>query len=93
MQATARVLEINCQMVYIPGVMLVSFGDPTTHTSETKVRHLTARRSSLSDFTDASPLTVFEAGERPRPWQAAVDAHGLLERESPSSMAAQAVSN
>lgn len=38
MQATARVLEINCQMVYIPGVMLVSFGDPTTHTSETKVR-------------------------------------------------------
>lgn len=38
MQATARVLEINCQMVYIPGVMLISFGDPTTHTSETKVR-------------------------------------------------------
>jgi uncharacterized membrane protein YjjP (DUF1212 family) len=37
MQATARVLELNCQMVYIPGVMLVSFGDNATHTSETKV--------------------------------------------------------
>jgi uncharacterized membrane protein YjjP (DUF1212 family) len=36
LQATARVLDINCQMVYIPGVMLVSFGDPATHTSETK---------------------------------------------------------
>jgi hypothetical protein len=24
MQATARVLEINCQVIYIPGVMLIS---------------------------------------------------------------------
>ncbi|KAM0746504.1 DUF1212-domain-containing protein [Meredithblackwellia eburnea MCA 4105] len=36
MQATAKVLEINCQVVYIPGVMLVSFGDVATHTSEIK---------------------------------------------------------
>ncbi|OXC66991.1 hypothetical protein AYX13_04443 [Cryptococcus neoformans] len=35
-QATARVLEINCQVVYLPGTMLVSFGDDATHTSETK---------------------------------------------------------
>lgn len=51
MQATARVLEINCQVIYvctslrvrtrltvlqIPGVMLISFGDAATHTSEIK---------------------------------------------------------
>ncbi|POY73279.1 hypothetical protein BMF94_3613 [Rhodotorula taiwanensis] len=36
MQATARVLEINCQVIYIPGVMLVSFGDAATHTSDIK---------------------------------------------------------
>lgn len=35
-QATARVLEINAQVVYLPGTMLVSFGDDATHTSETK---------------------------------------------------------
>lgn len=35
-QATARVLEINCQVIYIPGVMLISFGDNATHTSEIK---------------------------------------------------------
>lgn len=35
-QATAKVLEINCQVVYLPGTMLVSFGDDATHTSETK---------------------------------------------------------
>lgn len=37
MQATARVLEINCQVIYIPGVMLMSFGDAATHTSDIKV--------------------------------------------------------
>ncbi|GAA5926908.1 uncharacterized protein JCM15063_000403 [Sporobolomyces koalae] len=36
MQATARVLEINCQVIYIPGVMLLSFGDAATHTSDIK---------------------------------------------------------
>ncbi|WWD18433.1 hypothetical protein CI109_102885 [Kwoniella shandongensis] len=35
-QATAKVLEINCQVVYLPGTMLLSFGDDATHTSETK---------------------------------------------------------
>ncbi|KAK4705172.1 hypothetical protein P7C70_g1030, partial [Phenoliferia sp. Uapishka_3] len=36
MQATARVLELNVQVVYIPGVMLLSFGDSATHTSDIK---------------------------------------------------------
>jgi uncharacterized membrane protein YjjP (DUF1212 family) len=40
-------------MVYIPGVMLVSFGDPATHTSETKVRLLSLPRLPLS-----SPLPL-----------------------------------
>ncbi|KAL7420196.1 pheromone-regulated protein prm10 [Cryptotrichosporon argae] len=35
-QATAKVLELNCQVVYLPGTMLISFGDDATHTSETK---------------------------------------------------------
>lgn len=35
-QATAKVLEINAQVVYLPGTMLISFGDDATHTSETK---------------------------------------------------------
>ena len=35
-QATAKVLEINAQVVYMPGTMLISFGDEATHTSETK---------------------------------------------------------
>jgi uncharacterized membrane protein YjjP (DUF1212 family) len=30
------VLEINAQVVYLPGTMLISFGDDATHTSETK---------------------------------------------------------
>jgi uncharacterized membrane protein YjjP (DUF1212 family) len=36
LQATAHVLEINCQAVYLPGTCLISFGDQATHTSETK---------------------------------------------------------
>lgn len=34
MRMTARVLEINGQFLYIPGCMVISFGDPTTHTTE-----------------------------------------------------------
>jgi uncharacterized membrane protein YjjP (DUF1212 family) len=34
MKMTSRVLEINGQYLYIPGCMIVSFGDPSTHTSE-----------------------------------------------------------
>lgn len=52
LQATARVLDINCQMVYIPGVMLVSFGDPATHTSETKVSPSLVERSPQAAVSD-----------------------------------------
>ncbi|KAK9472383.1 uncharacterized protein V1510DRAFT_417338 [Dipodascopsis tothii] len=34
MKMTSRVLEIDGQYLYIPGCMIVSFGDATTHTSE-----------------------------------------------------------
>lgn len=36
LQATAKVLDINVQVINLPNVMLISFGDPSTHTSETK---------------------------------------------------------
>ncbi|ORY88403.1 hypothetical protein BCR35DRAFT_301518 [Leucosporidium creatinivorum] len=35
-QATARVLELELQCVYLPGMMLISFGDSQTHTSDIK---------------------------------------------------------
>lgn len=35
-QQTGRVLEINCRCIYLPNLMLLAFGDDTTHTSETK---------------------------------------------------------
>lgn len=54
LQATARVLEINCQAIYIPGVLLISFGDVATHTSEIKVRFLCA--SSLGERLTWAPV-------------------------------------
>lgn len=36
LQATAKVLDINVSVINLPNVMLLSFGDPATHTSETK---------------------------------------------------------
>ena len=35
-QATERVLDIQVSCMYLPGVMLISFGDSATHTSESK---------------------------------------------------------
>ncbi|KAH8922489.1 DUF1212-domain-containing protein [Atractiella rhizophila] len=35
LNATAKVLEIDAQFVHIPGVVVASFGDQETHTSET----------------------------------------------------------
>ncbi|KAF8597700.1 DUF1212-domain-containing protein [Ceratobasidium sp. AG-I] len=35
-QATARVLDIQVSCMYLPSVMLLSFGDSATHTSDTK---------------------------------------------------------
>ncbi|RDW25582.1 pheromone-regulated membrane protein 10 [Yarrowia lipolytica] len=37
MKMTSRILEIDGQFLYIPGCMIVSFGDATTHTSETQL--------------------------------------------------------
>lgn len=36
LQATAKVLDINVSVINLPNVMLLSFGDPATHTTETK---------------------------------------------------------
>ncbi|CED84924.1 Domain of unknown function DUF3815 [Phaffia rhodozyma] len=36
MLATARILEISCQLVYIPSIMLISFEDPLTKSSQSK---------------------------------------------------------
>ncbi|KAF8308758.1 DUF1212-domain-containing protein [Clavulina sp. PMI_390] len=36
LQATAKVLDINVSVINLPNIMLLSFGDPSTHTSETK---------------------------------------------------------
>lgn len=41
LQMTARVLELDAQFVYIPGCMIVSFADTTTHTSEVQVLRVT----------------------------------------------------
>lgn len=54
MQATARVLEINCQVIYIPGVMLISFGDTATHTSEIKVRPVLRTASTSLTLSSSS---------------------------------------
>ena len=37
LRATSRVLEIEAQFLYIPGCMLISFDDATTHTAEVKL--------------------------------------------------------
>ncbi|KAK9480959.1 hypothetical protein V1514DRAFT_275013 [Lipomyces japonicus] len=41
MKMTSRVLEIDGQFLYIPGCMIVSFGDTSTHTSEMQLVRVT----------------------------------------------------
>ena len=41
MNMSARVLEIQAQFLYIPGSMIMSFDDPTTHTTEVKLVRVT----------------------------------------------------
>lgn len=36
MQATARILDVQLRCIYFPSLMLVSFGDDLTHTSDTR---------------------------------------------------------
>ncbi|KAI0035149.1 DUF1212-domain-containing protein [Vararia minispora EC-137] len=35
--STTRILEVDAQFVYLPGLILASFGDPETHSTETHV--------------------------------------------------------
>ena len=37
MRMTARVLEIDGQFLYLPGCMIISFDDASTHTTEVKL--------------------------------------------------------
>src|SRR6187402_2430985 len=37
MRMTCRVLEIDGQFLYIPGCMVISFDDPSTHTSDMRI--------------------------------------------------------
>lgn len=37
MKMTSRVLEIDGQFLYIPGCMIISFGDSSTHTSDMQI--------------------------------------------------------
>lgn len=37
MQMTAKVLEVDCQFLYLPGCMIMSFDDPSTRTTEVKL--------------------------------------------------------
>ncbi|KAL3453261.1 hypothetical protein BJX65DRAFT_118746 [Aspergillus insuetus] len=37
MKMTARILEISASFLYLPGCMVVSFDDPSTHTTEVKL--------------------------------------------------------
>ncbi|KAI3617343.1 hypothetical protein CBS9595_003252 [Malassezia furfur] len=36
MQQTANVLDVNCRCIYLPNLMLLSFGDDATHTTDTR---------------------------------------------------------
>ncbi|CAD6884752.1 unnamed protein product [Tilletia controversa] len=71
-QHTARVLEINCRIIYLPNLMLLSFGDDTTRTSETKFIKQTAGLdlTKLTDMHDVywavvrDKISVTEASEQ-----------------------------
>ena len=41
MHTTCRVLEIDGQFLYIPGCMVISFDDPSTHTSDMRIVRVT----------------------------------------------------
>lgn len=51
-QQTATVLDINCRCVYFPNLMLLSFGDDSTHTSETKI----IKQGSVLDLTKLTDM-------------------------------------
>lgn len=51
-QQTANILEVNCRCVYFPSLMLLSFGDENTHTSETKI----IKQGSVVDLTKLTDM-------------------------------------
>ncbi|KAK0536229.1 pheromone-regulated protein prm10 [Tilletia horrida] len=71
-QHTARVLEISCRVIYLPNLMLLSFGDETTRTSEIKFIKQTAGLdlTKLTDMHDVywnvvrDKISVTEASEQ-----------------------------
>ncbi len=55
MRRTARVLEIDASFVYFPGVIIVSFGDPSTKTSEVRAIRV-SQGFDLSKLDDAQEI-------------------------------------
>jgi uncharacterized membrane protein YjjP (DUF1212 family) len=53
--ATAKVLEINSQFLYIPGCMIISFDDALTHTAEVKIVR-TAQGVNLGKLKDTHAI-------------------------------------
>ncbi|WFD31614.1 hypothetical protein MSPP1_002653 [Malassezia sp. CBS 17886] len=51
-QQTASALEVNCRVIYLPNLMIVSFGDETTHTSETRI----IKQGSVLDLTKLTDM-------------------------------------
>lgn len=52
MQQTANVLDVNCRCIYLPNLMLLSFGDDATHTSDTKF----IKQGSVLDLTKLTDM-------------------------------------
>ncbi|PKI83797.1 hypothetical protein MVES_001893 [Malassezia vespertilionis] len=52
MQQTANVLEVNCRCIYFPNLMILSFGDENTHTSDTKI----IKQGSVLDLTKLTDM-------------------------------------
>jgi uncharacterized membrane protein YjjP (DUF1212 family) len=53
--ATAKVLDINSQFLYIPGCMIISFDDVLTHTAEVKIVR-TAQGVNLGKLKDTHEI-------------------------------------
>lgn len=51
-QRTASVLEVNCRCVYLPNLLILSFGDESTHTSETRI----IKQASSVDLTKLTDM-------------------------------------
>lgn len=51
-QQTANMLDINCRCIYFPNLMIMSFGDDSTQTSDTKV----IKQGSVLDLTKLTDM-------------------------------------